>query len=490
MAAPSVALSETTQESRSDRADLRQRAIKGVAVVGSRTLAVQIIAVIGNVVLARLLIPQQFGIIAVGLTLLVFARFIGDAGLGASLIRRRESLNRVELESILGLQLILTTAVAVGAALAAPFAEVAAVTAIMVASLPLTVLRTPASIVLERELSYRPVAWGEVIEAAAYYMWAIATVASGWGVWGVATATPIRALAGTATILLLTPSAVWRPRLCWPSVRPLLGFGARFQAVGLVNLLRDQGLNVGTAAVGGVAMLGLWSLAYRVLQIPFLLFTSLWRVSYPAMSKLVSAGRDAKEAVERSVRITALASGLILVPLVGAGPELVSTILGDRWNDAEAVIPWASLGLLIGGPVSVATAGFLWAAGEAKVPLRATVLHAMVWLALALPLLSSLGVAALGVGWLAASIVDSIVLARGARKHVAANIFEALIPTATLAVLAGGTGWSLASAIGDDLASIAVGAVGGEILFVCSVALLSRHILAETLSIGKLVVSR
>jgi hypothetical protein len=114
----------------------------------------------------------------------------------------------------------------------------------------------------------------------------------------------------------------------------------------------------------------------------------------------------------------------------------------------------------------------------------------MVWLALALPLLSSLGVAALGVGWLAASIVDSIVLSRGARKHVAANIFEALIPTAALAVLAGGTGWSLASAIGDDLASVAVGAVSGEILFVCSVALLSRHILAETLSIGKLVVSR
>jgi O-antigen/teichoic acid export membrane protein len=82
-----------------------------------------------------------------------------------------------------------------------------------------------------------------------------------------------------------TPDGVVRPRLGWSRIRPLLGFGARFQAVGVVNIVRDLGLNLGTVVIAGVSTLGLWNLAYRVMQLPYLLFSSLWRVSYPAMAR-------------------------------------------------------------------------------------------------------------------------------------------------------------------------------------------------------------
>ena len=58
----------------------------------------------------------------------------------------------------------------------------------MACSLPLLALRAPHAIALERALEYRPIAAIEFAESLVFYGWAIATVAAGWGVWGVASA--------------------------------------------------------------------------------------------------------------------------------------------------------------------------------------------------------------------------------------------------------------------------------------------------------------
>jgi O-antigen/teichoic acid export membrane protein len=68
----------------------------------------------------------------------------------------------------------------------------------------------------------------------------------------------------------------------------MLGFGLKFEAVELVNSGGAQLLNIGVAGIGGLAVLGLWTLAWRIAQIPYLLFGALWRVSYPAAAQLLS----------------------------------------------------------------------------------------------------------------------------------------------------------------------------------------------------------
>ena len=77
-----------------------------------------------------------------------------------------------------------------------------AVTAIMAGSLPLLALRAPHAIALERALEYRPIASIEFAESVVFYGWAIATVAAGWGVWGVASAAVLRSLVGSALMTL------------------------------------------------------------------------------------------------------------------------------------------------------------------------------------------------------------------------------------------------------------------------------------------------
>jgi len=258
--------------------EIRSRAVTGSTVVVLRGVVVRLISFAGSLILARILTPSDFGLVAVGFTLVAFASFLADGGLGAALIRRPEAPTRLELESLLGFQIALTLImVGITAALAPIFGRAGIVTLVMVAALPIVTLQAPGAILLERRLRYGPRVLVELTESVAYTGTAIVAVALGAGVWGLAGATVARAAAGAVAMNVVTPVRVLRPRLRFGEISQLLGFGARYQAVGLVSLLRDQGLNLAVATIGGLSALGLWSVAYRVMQLPFVVFEALWR---------------------------------------------------------------------------------------------------------------------------------------------------------------------------------------------------------------------
>ena len=148
-----------------------------------------------------------------------------------------------------------------------------------------------------------------------------------------ASASVVRALIGSIVLLsVLVPSARLLPSLSWARMRPLLRFGLQFQAVGIVNWLRDLGTNAAIAILAGVSALGVWSVAFRILQIPLVFLSSLWRVSFPAMSKLVAAAKTSVRRSNEHWRVTAVVSGLILAPLVAATPAWVPAFLGSQWD--------------------------------------------------------------------------------------------------------------------------------------------------------------
>ena len=92
-----------------ERADIKQRAATGAALVAARGLSTQLLALAGNIVLARLLVPDELGAVAFGTTIVVVGAFFADAGMGAAMIRGRATPSRPELEALLGLQLSIAT---------------------------------------------------------------------------------------------------------------------------------------------------------------------------------------------------------------------------------------------------------------------------------------------------------------------------------------------------------------------------------------------
>jgi O-antigen/teichoic acid export membrane protein len=464
--------------------EVRRRAAAGAFLLSLRGLGIRAIALAANLVIARLLAPSDVGLVAIGATLVMFGDFIATAGMGASLIRRPEAPARADLRSVVGFQLVVTGALAVAvAAVGVPLGTGGQLAAVMVGSLPLFAFRTPAVVLLERELRYGPLVVVELLDALVYAGWAVTTVALGWGVWGLATAVVARAVVGTIVLIWLSPRRPVAPSLDFRRLRPILGFGARFQAVGVVNLVRDQGFNFAIAAIAGTAMLGLWTLAYRVLQTLLLVFAGLWRVSYPAMSRLMGAGEDPRPVIERVIGIVAFGSGLFLAPLAACAPALIPGALGERWAEAADILPAACLGLMIGGPISVAVAGYLYADDDAGTPLRASVLHTLAQFAVGFSLLRALGGWGLGLACLASSLVDATVLGRAAAERSGARIVRPLLVPFLAFAVAGGGGWALATSGHATLSLAGVSGAAAATGYLALVGALRPRLVADTVQV-------
>jgi O-antigen/teichoic acid export membrane protein len=392
-------------------------------------------------VLARLLVPADFGLIAFGLTLVTLVTFVADGGIGAALIRRREAPELADLRAMSAVQVLISLPLAILTALSAiPIGGAALVTATMVASLPLVALRTPGYITLSRRLDYRRLAVVEIVEAVAYVAWSVTAAALGAGVWALATATVARALVGVVAMALIAPHGMLLPRWSSARVRPLLAFGARFQAGQLTVFARDHGINMMTVAIAGLSTLGLWTVMGRVMQVPFLLFEAVGTIAFPAFSRFSDAGEDLKPTLERGLRMVALATGLVLVPLMASAPAMVPSVFGAKWVEGADVIPIASVGLLVGGPLSVVTVGYLLAVGDAATPLRAGIGNGLAYFAVALPLLPVIGVRALALGWTFGSLTEAVVLGRATVRLAGARVVAAVAWPSLLAAVVGALG--------------------------------------------------
>ena len=411
-----------------------------------------------NIVLARKLSVEDFGLMAFGLAVVAVGGFFSSGGVGAALLRQEREPTREQLEALFGMQLFVATIVAtLGLAVGSLLGTAALLAGIMMWSLPLDAFRVPSAIATQRHLIFGPVVRAEVGEMLVYNVVAIVLVLAGAGIWGVAAAVLCRAIAGSALLILGGTIGLLRPRLSYKIIRPLLRFGITLQSVEFVNLGRTQGVNLGAAMFGGVAVLGLWSFAVRLLQPILLLFEAVALVAFPAIARLLRAGEDPKYMLEKGIRLAFGLTGLGVAALAAATPALVPTVFGPSWDDAVPVIPWCLLGMLISGPIVASTTSYLSAIGEAGNVIRAVTLQAVVWFAVAFPLIAPLGAPAIGIGWSVASIVEATYLTRAVRRHVDADVARNALPPIVIAVIAGLLGWLCTQQLGSTLYSAVLG---------------------------------
>ncbi|MEJ7783524.1 MAG: oligosaccharide flippase family protein [Solirubrobacteraceae bacterium] len=445
--------------------EIRKRAIGGALAIAGRGIVLRIIGFFGGLVLARLLVPDQYGLIALAQSVVAITAVISGGGFGAALIGREAEPEQEELAAVFGLQLLLSMGLMVVAIVAGVFlGTVGLLIAIMSLALPIDALRVVPAVLLERRLRYGLLVQAEIIDLVAYNILAIALVVAGLGVEGVAIAGVGRAIAGTVVLLRYGPRAFTRPSLRLAPVRGILAFGVAFQSVGFLVVVRDWLLNVGIAVVAGNAAVGFWALTSRLLSVVGLVLESLWRVTYPAVARLLDAGEKPEAMLERGLNFVALATGAFAVALAGSAPVLIPVLLGDRWEPTIAIVPWAAVALFLSGPLSTVAGGYLFAVGAANQVLRTVLVQAVVWLIAALTLLPVIGPPAIGVGLLISAVADVVYLRIVVHRHIdlpiARPILWPLVALVAAIIAAQAVGRALTP---DVWALIAVLIVGGAV---------------------------
>lgn len=449
--------------SSTDTANLRTRVLQGgVALTVQRILGI-LVTGIGGIALARLLMPELFGIYGVMSFAVGLGAALGELGLGAALLQRRGDDLSSSLGTVFSVQfgasillggLVAGTAPLVVGWLNLPAEAVTPLQCLAVV-VPLSALRMPGAILLERGLQYVPITVSDLVDAITFHAVAIPAALAGAGVWSFV----LGAIAAkVASVAVLWQASRWRPvfRWQWPVLKPLLEFGMSFQGATLLTLVREAVLPIVVVLWSGVTAVGFLNLATSIAFLPLTFVRIAGRVLFPALSRLQDDPARFARAAERAlnrIAVVLIPCGLLL--LVGA-EQIVRLVYGEPWAPAVPAVQLLCVAAVLGGTTGMMTSAF-YALGKARFVWWLNVFWTALLWGLSLLLIPSMGF----VGYAAASACVS------ATVVVPAVLLRKLVPIQFMAPIRAPLIAGLASAflfgvllhlLANDIPSLMVGA--------------------------------
>jgi O-antigen/teichoic acid export membrane protein len=465
--------------------ELKHRSLRGVFFLTCSNVANLIAGFLASLILARLLTPADFGVVAIGATATMLAMALADGGIAAALVRRPEPPALAELRTLNGIQLTLALAVSVPvAAVALGLGRTGAVTALMILSLPIITLQTPGRVTLSRSMQYDRQVAADAAAQVASQAFAVIAVLLGAGVWGLAGGAVVRAVVATVLITMLGPGFHWPSLRGWRGYGGTIRFGVKFQASFYAFVAREQGLNLLLAARAGVHPLGIWAFTNRIFQFPSVAFNSLYVIGFPAMSNMLARGEEVGPMILRVVRRAAIVGTFVFGTFAAASPKLIPLAFGEQWRESAWIVPFICLSTLLLGSIAVSATSYLPAAGRPGIVAIAAVCFGVVWLAVTAVLLPSAGVAAIGIGNLAGAIVEAAILNAATKQESGVAPYRPLLRPLAVAVVSSGAGLLLCVAGSDGIVTVAASIVVTNALAVIGLWIVCRADLMDTIRLG------
>ena len=320
-------------------------------------------------VLATLVPPSDFGVIAVGAVIVALSTLLLESGTGGALIIARELDARSVRNAVVRISAVGIALTLAFVALAGPIADVflqgsdPAVLRALAPVVALAAVWVVPNALLTKYLRFKRIAIVSVVAAVAASVVAVVAAVLGAGLWALV----IRLVLYQLLLAALTwvAAASLFPRARGEPVRPVRREGARaFMAISAAALLAWTGDNLVVAASTNTTQLGLYALAFSLAFMP--LTQVSWMIGTVLLPAIASV-RD-PEVIPRQALKALRLTALLLMPLLPAAVVLAGGIipawLGDEWRGM--VVPFQIL-VVVGvgqGIFNVLGEAFAGAGGE------------------------------------------------------------------------------------------------------------------------------
>lgn len=480
------------------RQSLGVAAAKGFAVSAVQATLSRLLSLLGFVVLARLLTPRDYGIVALANVFVILLNTFAAAGYGQAIVQKPK-IEQIDLDTVFWLGLGFSaglTALMFFAAWPLSWAfhtpQLRSVLQVLSPSFIFIATGSVHQAVLQRRFAFRRLAVRTLASDFISTAVGIGFALAGLGVWSLV----IQSLLG---VILMSVGCMvqsgYRPSFAVSLARfwPLFRTSRMFLGTMLTTFFDQRTDDFLIGSTIGVSALGIYTVAYRVLQIMLqVLSLSASRVVFPIFSHIQDDTDRVRRAYLSVVRASTAAVFPVFLFLIAAAPEITTTLFGHKW---AASIPVMRI-LAVYGPISLVqllSAALLQAVGRARFVFRVSVCSTVLQIA-------AFGVAVnFGIEWVAASFVIRAYLvvpflARAAchELDVKPLRFVATVAPATISSIAM-VAAVLIVAAGIPLPLIpqlAMLVVIATLAYVQSLDLLARETLAETVGYMRAVVRR
>lgn len=331
--------------------DLERRTVLGGVVTAGAQVGISLLNIGATLVLARLLMPKDFGLLGMVIAITGFLDMFKDLGLSMATVQR-EDLSHAQVSKLFWINAGISTALTlVTAALAPALAwfydepRLLPITLALAGGFILSGLGIQHKAILKRQMRFMVLSLAEFIPVVFSVGLAVWAAYAGWGYWALVVKHLVTAVGVTIAAWIFCG---WRPS--FPrrdtEVGELLKFGGNLTGFSLVNHFSRNLDDVLIGKVWGAAPLGLYQKAYEILMVPLKQINQpISSVAIPTLSRLVDDPeryrRNYLRILEKIIMLTMPLGAL----MIAAADWIVVLVLGDKWLPAADIFRALGVGV-------------------------------------------------------------------------------------------------------------------------------------------------
>lgn len=320
-----------------EKASLKEKTVKGVSWgFVDNVMSAGILAVV-NLVLARLLTPEQFGIVGMTSIFMTLSTSLVDSGFTGALTRKK-TVDENDFNTVFYFNFMTSLLLYLILYLSAPliadfFSQQILVPVVRVLGLSLVV--TAVSIVqkvqLVRKIDFRTQAFISLAASVLSGATGIAMAVAGCGLWSLVALQLVKLV--VSSVLLWAVSS-WRPSFLFSfsSLREMFSFGGRLLLTAIVSTIWSEVYAIMIGRVYSASTLGQYTRAEKFRN----MITSnvsivMQKVSYPVLSSIQDEKQRQARAYRKLLRTTVLISFTAVMGLAGIAESAVIVLVGEQW---------------------------------------------------------------------------------------------------------------------------------------------------------------
>lgn len=290
-----------------------------------------------SLILARLLSPEDYGIVAIVMVFINLASVFISSGFASALIQKKDA-NDVDFSTMFFCSLICASVLYLVLFLAAPLVAqvyknplLKLVLRVYALNIPLSVCQSIQTAYISRHMLFRKTFINSAINAVICGTVGIGLALAGFGVWALVFQSIVGTIANTIVLFFLVP---WRPGWVFSkeSAKSMLGFGSRVLAADLSATFFNEVRSLVVGAVYSTADLAYYN---KGQQIPHLITNNLssimGTVMFPAVANYSDDLQQVKMITRRGLRVLAYVLVPCMLGLAAVMEPLVLLLFTEKW---------------------------------------------------------------------------------------------------------------------------------------------------------------
>ncbi len=324
---------------------LKDKTVKGTFWSAADALLGQGVTFIVGIVLARLLTPEEYGLIGIVTIFTTVLLGVVDCGFSSSLIRKKDTTDN-DYSTLFFFNLAVSVVMFVLLFAAAPWIakfferpQLVSLVRVMGLLLIIQALSIVQDTVLKKRIDFKTRTKASVIAAVSSGTVGIIMAYAGFGVWSLVGQQLLRQLVYTGSLWVFNK---WWPQIKFSidSFKYMWGFGWKLLLSGLLDRIWAQLYQTVVGKFYSPATLGQYSRSKEYAQLfSSNLTTIIQRVSYPVLAQVQDDKVRMVNAYRKVIKTTMFVTTICMVSLGAVAEPLIYCLIGPQWHDAAAYLP-------------------------------------------------------------------------------------------------------------------------------------------------------